>query len=465
MSVFRKLYDLFGISSLYDTGWDAWLVIIARSSRMLAYGATSIIIALLFSALDFSDTQIGLFMTLTLAGDVFLTLLLTMAADKLGRRRVLLLGALMMIVSGATFIIADQFWILLLAAVIGVISATGGDFGPFRAIEESIIAQLTNPSTRNDVLTWYVTMSSVGSAIGTVASGNLVELLRAIPGWSITQAYHAAFAAYLIMGSLNLGCFLMMSKRSEIETKAVRDDGDGHVMLLSQTGGEVAEDYEILEVESPTQPSRTSEKSVMKFTQLSPATRRVMFKLWPLLIVDSLADGMVGYSLTAYYMERRFQLATSTLGNIASISYFLSAASNLFSAPLANRFGPVNTMVFTHLPSSTAVLFFPLAPNLTAAIILFFIRTGLNNMDQAPRSAFISASVPPSERTTVMGITSVLRTLASTAGPTVTGLLAESDHFWIAFVAAGSLRIAYDFGLWALFVNMKVDVDAPEDVE
>ena len=113
-------------------------------------------------------------------------------------------------------------------------------------------------------------------------------------------------------------------------------------------------------------------------------------------------------------------------------------------------------MVFTHLPSSAAVLLFPLAPNLVICVIFFFIRTGLNNMDQAPRAAFIAAVVQPDERTAVMGITSVLRTLAATTGPSVTGFLAENDKFWIAFVAAGTLRIAYDCGLWALFVNMRI---------
>jgi MFS family permease len=89
-------------------------------------------------------------------------------------------------------------------------------------------------------------------------------------------------------------------------------------------------------------------------------------------------------------------------------------------------------------------------------VALFFLRTGLNNMDQAPRSAFIAAVVKPEERTAVMGITSMLRTLAATAGPTVTGILAGHDRFWIAFVAAGALRISYDLGLWAMFINMNL---------
>jgi len=165
---------------------------------------------------------------------------------------------------------------------------------------------------------------------------------------------------------------------------------------------------------------------------------------------------MVGYSLTNYFLDQKFHMSKSTLGDIISASYLLSSLSTIFAGPLARRLGLINTMVFTHLPSSAAVLLFPFPNNLVLTVILFFIRTGLNNMDQAPRASFIAAVVKPEERTAVMGITSMLRTLSSTAGPSVTGALAGSNHFWVAYLAAGSLRIAYDLGLWAMFINMKL---------
>ncbi|ORY23688.1 major facilitator superfamily domain-containing protein [Naematelia encephala] len=440
------LYQEFGLESVYRAGPNAWLIILSRSSRMFAYGAASIIIALLFSALEFSDFRIGLFMTLTLVGDVILTLLLTLVADKVGRRRTLLLGSFLMVLSGVIFMVSDSYWILVIAAVVGVVSATGSDFGPFRAIEESIVSQLTTTETRSNVLTWYVTSASLGSAIGTEASGRVVDALKAREGWTIVDAYHGIFGVYVVMGLLNMACVGLMTERTEADHGEKQSD-----VVLEEVEPLTLEGRLSVDDSTNAVPPKQS-----TFAQISKKTRSVMFKLWPLLIVDSLADGMVGYSLTTYYMERRFHIATSTLGDITSISYFLSAGSTIFSGPLANRLGLINTMVFTHLPSSAAVLLFPLAPNLALTIVLFFIRTGLNNMDQAPRAAFIAAAVQPSERTAVMGITSMLRTLAATTGPSVTGWLAESDQFWIAFVLAGSLRIAYDCGLWALFVNMKI---------
>ena len=192
-------------------------------------------------------------------------------------------------------------------------------------------------------------------------------------------------------------------------------------------------------------------------TLISAPTRSVMYKLWALLVLDSLADGMTPYSLTTYYIDTKFKPSKATLGDVTSVGYFLAAISGIFAGPLSRRIGLINTMVFTHIPSSAAVLFFPFPNVLWMAIVFFFIRTGLNNMDQAPRSAFIAGVVKPSERTAVMGITGTLRTLAATSGPTVTGFLAGSNRFWVAFVAAGAFRLTYDIGLYVLFINVKLN--------
>ena len=449
----KWFYHEFGIQSLYDTGWDAWLIILTRCSRMFAYGTNSLILALFFSALNFSDFRIGLFMTLTLLGDVLLSVLLTLIADRLGRRKILFAGSFLMFLSGIAFALFENFWILLFAAVVGVISATGGDFGPFRAIEESTLSHLTTPKTRPDVLAWYITTSSIGSALGVELTGRVVHYLQHRDGWTIVDAYHTVFWIYSAMGCVNMVLTLLLSKKCEVNYEGKTETEEAEVLL-----DEMEErDSEETAIPSPTATSDSSiPEKKSRFAEISQATRSVMYKLWFLLIVDSLADGMVGYSLTTYYMDKKFDLRKSTLGDITSISYVLSSCSTIFAGPLSRRLGLINTMVFTHLPSSAAVLLFPLPSSIFFTVALFFVRTGLNNMDQAPRSAFIAAVVKPEERTAVMGITSMLRTLAATAGPSVTGILAGNDRFWIAFVAAGALRIAYDLGLWAMFVNMKL---------
>ncbi len=387
-------------------------------------------------------------MTLTLLGDLLLSVLLTLVADRLGRRRILFAGSFLMVLSGAVFALFENFWILLFAAVVGVISATGGDFGPFRAIEESTLSHLTTPKTRPDVLSWYVTTASVGSALGVELTGRVVHFLRHRDGWTLTAAYHAVFWIYSALGALNMLLTLLLSKKCEADHNETEKEESG-VLLNEMEGNEQTARPAI--THGPQDPKRQS-----RFAEISRETRSVMYKLWFLLIVDSLADGMTGYSLTVYYIDKKFDLAKSTLGDITSISYVLSSVSTIFAGPLSRRLGLINIMVFTHLPSSAAVLLFPIPSGIILTVALFFIRTGLNNMDQAPRSAFIAAVVKPEERTAVMGITSMLRTLAATAGPSITGILAGNDRFWIAFVAAGALRISYDLGLWAMFVNMKL---------
>jgi MFS family permease len=463
-------YHELGLASVVEAGLDAWLIIIARSCRMFAYGANSTFIALFFSSLGFSDFRIGLFMTLTLAGDVILTLILTAVADSIGRRRTLFLGSCMMVCSGIVFTTTEHYWLLLLAAIIGVISPSGGDFGPFRAIEESILSQLTTAKGRSNVLSWYVTSASFGSAIGSEIAGHIVQTTvttqeagseKIGKRWTQVDAYHACFGLYILFGAINMGCSALLSKRVELDgVPDPKEDGQGaELALLDDVDGVGSGDSSMPDRGATTRTGLAAVAETPKsgFARISPQTRSIMFKLWPLLIVDSLADGMASLSLTSYYLDRKFHVSASTLGHITSVSYFLAAFSTIFAGPLANHIGLVNTMVFTHVPSSAAVLLFPLPPQLAWTVVLFFIRTGLNNMDQAPRAAFIAAVVSPAERTAVNGITSLLRTLASTVGPTFTGGLAEQGRFWIAFVLAGTLRLVYDFGLWALFVKMPLD--------
>ncbi|KAL2106062.1 hypothetical protein VUR80DRAFT_7339 [Thermomyces stellatus] len=446
------LYNVSGLASLQATGRDAWLIILSRTARMFAFGAISLTMALFFAELGFSDFRIGLFMSLTLLGDVALGVVVTLMADGLGRRRVILAGGLLMALSGLVFAVFESFWVLLPAAVVGVVSAGGSDFGPFRAIEESMLSHITVPDTRAHVLSWYVTCSSLGSAAGTEIAGRFLEELRKREGWDMLRVYHAGFLVYVVMGGLNMVFALLLSKKCEIARRVEDESLDeaGQRLLGDADADADAGPEPAVEVSEPS----SSRKS--RFSRISAPTRSVMYRLWFLLIIDSLADGMVSKTLTTYYLDRKFSVSKSQLGDIMSTALILATVSTVFAGPLAHYIGLLNTMVFTHLPSSAAVLLFPFPRSLWVTVGLLFVRWGLNNMDQAPRSAFIAAIVKDEERTAVMGITSALRTLAMTLGPSFTGGLAQGGRFWVAFVMGGSLRIVYDLGLWAMFVNVRL---------
>jgi hypothetical protein len=291
----------------------------------------------------------------------------------------------------------------------------------------------------------------------------LLEHLRGLRGWKLTDAYHALFLSYVTMGLMNAIMIFCMTK----ECEANQDQAEQQYSRLDQNE-EVEEDTAEPERSNGraglfNEPLRLSAQQSTWYTyittflaDISKETLQICYKLWALLALDSLADGMVPYSLSNYYVDLKFQPTKATLGDMTSIAYLLSTIGTIFAGPLARKIGLVNTMVFTHVPSSAAVLAFPLPSSLALTMLLLFVRSGLNNMDQAPRTAFIAAVVKPSERTAVMGITTTVRTLGATAGPTLTGFLAGSDRFWVAFVAAGCCRLAYDFGLYALFVNAKL---------
>lgn len=475
-NILTRFSRFLGVHSLNATGRDAYLIITLRCLRMFSAGIPSLILALFFSSLNFPDSRIGLFMTLTLLGDVLLSLVLSLIADALGRRRILLLGSGLMCLSGIAFALSENFWILLVAAVCGVISVTGGDCGPFRAIEESILSGLTDDRTRSDVLAWYITATTLAGAVGTEVAGRVVQFVQARKGGDEKQAFHVLFWGYALFGAVACVLCLGLSRRCEASGEKKAQSGGKNLEC-----GDGAEEEVLLEAVTPSttdgfndqiprregQEHQISEHSGKKkgyFSQISSQTFNIIYKLWILLAIDSLADGMTPYSLMNYYVDQKFHLSKATLGDITSASQFLCAVSSIFAGPLSKHIGLINTMVFTHLPSSIASAFIPLPSSVGWTVALLLFRASLNSMDQAPRTAFIAAVVKSEERTGVMGITSMVRTLAMSIGPSVTGILAGNNRFWAAFVATGICRVVYDLGLWVLFVNVKVNKE-PEETE
>lgn len=304
-----------------------------------------------------------------------------------------------------------------------------------------------------------MTISTWGLSVGGEIAGRVIEYLQESRGWSLTNAYHSIFVGYAVMGVVNstLAYFLTAACEADgaSDTYAQVSQNESDDIELDEQEPSIQQAHKV--AEPPTAPSnRLLSWMGSWFANISTPTLRITYKLWILLMADSLADGMVPFALCNLWLQRQFNPSTATLGDVTAISYLLAAISSVFAGPLARRIGLINTMVFTHVPSSAAVFLFGLPSHLWMSIVLLFIRAGLNNMDQAPRAAFIAAVVKPEERTAVMGITATLRTIAAMIGPSITGLLAAGDRFWIAFLVAGALRLAYDFGLYALFVNMKL---------
>ncbi|KAF9629631.1 putative major facilitator superfamily transporter protein [Lasiodiplodia theobromae] len=492
----HKVAAELGLPTILHAPLDLHIIFMTRFLRMLAYGGVSLILALFFAALDVSDARIGLFMTLTLLGDVLLSLLLTLVADTLGRRRVLLLGCGCMALAGAVFALASSYWFLLIAAIVGVISVSGNEIGPFRAVEESALAGLVGDTSgaRSDVFAWYVVVGTLGSAVGLTGSGWVVEACKKREGWEELDAFRVVFWCYGAVGLVKAVLTMLLSVRCEVGYVAATGGSRGAYTAVSSSSGGGNKDTAAEEADESERdeflvtPSRSSgssdghgharddetnerplpptppqpappPKPKIGFAQLSNSTRWMMLKLCALFAVDSLASGMVPYSLINFYLDRKFHMPKSTLGSIMATTWVTSSIGNIFATVIAKRIGLIKTMVFTHLPSAFFLALIPAPRAIWLTAVLLVARGTLASMDQAPRSAFLALVVKPEERTAVMGIVNVVKTLSQSGGPSVTGLLAGGNRFWIAFVVAGAMKASYDCGLMSLFVKVEREAE------
>lgn len=392
-------------------------------------------------------------MTLTLVGDIAISLGLTLVADTFGRRRVLTLGALLMTLSGVVFATTSNYWLLLLAAILGVISPSGSDIGPFRAVEESTLAHLSNAKTRPEIFAWYVVIGTFGTASGTLICGFVMEALQS-GGRGKVDSYRFTFWAYAVIGLLKAAINLLLSRQCEPDPGAPPEEAPGTPAANN-------------EEQQPLLANRAPATKVATVTTLSPNTRFTLLKLCGLFGFDALGSGMVASSLITFFMKRKFGIFERELGSITSTAWVFSSIGTIFAASIAKRIGLIKTMVLTHLPSAIFLILFPFPASLTLSIILLVARASLSSMDQAPRSAFLSAVVLPQERTAVMGIVNTFNTISQSSGPLITGALAGHGRFWIAFVVAGALKGLYDLGLLAMFVHTKLEGDGnnPESSE
>ncbi|KAK4942080.1 hypothetical protein LTR10_018116 [Elasticomyces elasticus] len=438
---FKAFIRELGLITLFRASTDTKILILQRFVRLFAYGGSTLILASYLSALGISDERIGLFMTLTLVGDVFISFLLTQIADQLGRRWILVLGAALMSVAGIVFGLSGNYWVLLAGAIIGVISPSGNEIGPFRAIEESTLAHLTASADRSDIYAWYSLIGTAGTALGFVGSGWIITFLRDEKHFSVIKAYRIIYFVYTAVGVVKLCLALMLSKECEVNAQPKTANPSETAPLLGN---------------GQTQQFKDDKKKRWRLLPaISKESQVVLVQLCVLFAFDNFASGLAPVSWVTFYFKRRFDLSEGRLGSIFSVTGVISALSMLVASSISKRIGNVKTMVFTHLPSAICLALIPIPSTLAGALVFLIGRSCTQVMDVAPRSAFLAAIVLPHERTAVMGTINVVKTCAQSLGPVITGILGTHNHFWVAFVAAGSLKATYDLGFLALFAERK----------
>ena len=323
---------------------------------------------------------------------------------------------------------------------------SGNEIGPFKAVEESTISHLVPSADRSSIFAWYILSGTIGAALGTVSGGWAVQILQKNENWKAQDAYRLVFWAYAVLGLVKFGLSLTLSSGCEHEeTNPPTPATGGETRPLLEESGEY--------VNKTVKASCPGLKSLLP--TLSEESSRVVYRLCLLFAIDSIASGLMPASWVSYFFNRKFALAEGTIGTLFFISLLAASASNLAAPSLAKRLGLIKTMVFTHIPASIALAFIPLPNNVLLAMALVVFRACTNSMDQPPRQAFIAGAVLAEERTAVMGGINVVKTLAQSVGPVLTGYWAESGKLWLAFITAGTLKLLYDALMLIMFLGYR----------
>jgi MFS family permease len=395
---------------------DGYILFGTRLIRMFAYGFLSVVLVLYLAQLGLSEGLIGLLLSLTLIGDAAISLWMTTSADRFGRRRILIAGAGLMVFAGVLFALTDRVTLLLIAAIIGVISPSGYEVGPFLPVEQAALSQIVPDERRTQVFGWYNLVGSFATAAGALAGGGMTELLQQA-GVLPLNSYRTIVILYGVIGLLLALLFTRLS--SSVETAHSASARTWFHLGLHRS-------------------------------------RSVVLKLSTLFGLDAFAGGFVVQSLVAYWFHIRFGVEPAALGGIFFGANILAGVSALAAAWVAARIGLVNTMVFTHLPSNLLLMLVPLMPNLPLAIIVLFMRFSISQMDVPPRHSYTMAVVAPDERSAAAGVTGIARSVGAAISPTFAGAFLSSSVLLSApFFVAGGLKVIYDILLYRSFRAVK----------
>ncbi|OAA38557.1 Major facilitator superfamily domain, general substrate transporter [Metarhizium rileyi] len=441
------LYEV-GIITLWRSTADAKLLCAQRFVRMFAYGGSTLILASYLSALDISDSRIGMFMTLTLVGDGIISFFLAVFADALGRRAVLALGSLLMVASGVAFGLTSNYVILLAAAVFGVISPSGNETGPFRAVEESTLADVTSPEQLCDMIVWYSLLGNLGAAAGMATCGWAINLLQSVNGWGFIASCRMVYLGYAAIGGLKFALSLCLSGKVEarqnktapcVEQQEPQDVTERRPLLNNNSGNERRRSAD------------SSPKRMFAFPSLDKELMVVFVRLSVLFGLDAFASGLASPSWMAYFFKHKFSLSEGQLGTIFSTTTIVAAGSMLVATSTAKRIGNVKTMVLAHLVASLWLIFIPIPSGLFLALSFLALRSCSQNMDVAPRGAFIATIIPSDKRTAIMGALNVVKTYSQCFGPLATGVMANRGMLGWSFTTAGIIKVVYNIGILVSF--------------
>ena len=391
-----------------QAGSDIFYLYAARAARGLGDGFAAIILPAYLSQLGFSPFQIGIVATAALLGSALLTLTIGLLAPHYDLRTLLLGCAALMIATGAAFPNARHLVLIGLIAFVGTMNPTTGDIGVHVPLEQAALAHGVSDKNRTRTFARYSLVGALSIAAGALMAGAPDLLVSA--GMDRIGAFKVMFYVYAALGLL-AGILYSRLPRSQQAAPAQ--------------------------------------------TQALGPSRWTVYKLAGFFSLDAFAGGFTAQSLLALWLFERFDLSLAAASGFFFWSNVLSAFSYPVAARLGTRFGLINTMVFTHIPSNICLILAAFSPSLTAVLALLLVRSALSQMDVPTRTSFVMAVVTPAERTAAASATAVPRSLASSVSPAMSGALLSSAFIGLPLVICGVLKIVYDVALLLAFRHVK----------
>jgi MFS family permease len=389
---------------------DAKRAITAKGLRAIGDGYVSIVLPAYLLALGYDAFQIGALMTATLLGSASLVFLAGMITARFGERRPLLAASALMIFTGLGFAGFQAFWPLLLIAFIGTLNPSAGDVSVFLPLEQSLLARSVGDKDRTLLFAFYSVSGSLMGAFGTL----FASITDFGPRWLGVGALETMRLLFVLYAALGVAAALIYHGVSDPRIKMGKTP---HVPL--------------------------------------GVSRPIVYRLTALFSVDAFGGGFFVQSILALWLLQAFQLPVATASTIFFWTNLFTAASYLAAVPIARRFGLINTMVFTHLPSNLCLVLIPFVPNLGVVIGLLLLRSLLSQMDVPTRTSYVMAVVTPPERPAAASLTAVPRSLASAVSPIIAGYLISLSSFGWPLLIGGVLKIGYDLTLLLMFRHIR----------
>ncbi len=388
---------------------DVFYLYAARAARGIGDGFAFIILPAYLSELGFDPFRIGMVATAALLGSAATTLAVGFLAARYDLRNLLLIGALVMALTGLAVANSHALVLILIIVFIGSLNPSTGDLGMIVPLEHAMLARGAADTDRTRIFARYSLIGTASTAAGALAAATpdfAVSL-----GASRLGALEAMFYVYAALGAIGVLLYWRL-------------------------------------------PHASPQQANTRLAGLGPS-RRIVYKLAALFSLDAFAGGFVVPSILALWLFERFDLSLA----VASVFFFwtnvLSALSYPVAVRLARRFGLVNTMVFTHIPSSLCLVLAAFSPSLPIVLGLLLVRAALAQMDVPTRTSYVMAVVTPAERTAAASVTAVPRSLASSISPTLSGALLATSFAGLPLVACGVLKIVYDIALLLSFRHVK----------